>query len=611
MRNIRWGTMAMILLVCVSTLTAGTRTRAVAKPTAQQVIEVAAAQKASLTKVYTESDLYKGVYVGSEFCLACHPAYSAWRDTKHANALQKPLGANSLKAKAGVVADYDNNGVDDFKQGLDFNQIPSVFDPYKPNAPVLSYEAASDTYFITIGQVKMPVVVLQGGTGNWKQRYLVRIPTSDAGLSQENYLSPIQYNESSRKYVLYKDTSWWDATTKQPRIQPGMSVAMIASTTTSLSYSKNCIGCHTTGIKSLGRNESGEWKYEGFPAVLYANDDASYVDWDRNGMADLVNVGCESCHGAGSQHIISAGRKDKIVNPAKLSAEKANEVCGNCHGRYASLPNGTHEFPYDETTKTSFVPGGTVPLTSFVKSAAGRWPDGRSSKQHHQQYDDFNKSVKPTFQFHPVTCFECHDPHGGTGNNAQLVKSLPGGAGVEIPTRANDNTLCLGCHAGFGPFDKLTKAQIAKFEENVETIGKVVSAHTHHPYAPDRKMGLSRCTSCHMPLVVQTANAYDIRSHTFEVIPPEKTIKYQSDKGMPNACAGCHGMSVNVFGFGLNPSLSTWNDSFDVMTAEKLSFYFGPNGIWWNTTAAHSRTAQSMATDAKPGTVPVETLQDN
>jgi hypothetical protein len=50
----------------------------------------------------------------------------------------------------GVVADHDRNGVDDFVQGFDFNKISSVFDAYKPYAPVLS--VVSGQYFITLDE---------------------------------------------------------------------------------------------------------------------------------------------------------------------------------------------------------------------------------------------------------------------------------------------------------------------------------------------------------------------------------------------------------------------------------------------------------------------------
>jgi len=76
--------------------------------------------------------------------------------------------------------------------------------------------------------------------------------------------------------------------------------------------------------------------------------------------------------------------------------------------------------------------------------------------------------------------------------------------------------------------------------------------------------------------------AYDIHSHTFEVTPPEKTLKYQEQGGMPNACAvSCHATKVNSFGLGYDPSISTWNADFDKKLATELMKYLGPTGFWW------------------------------
>ncbi len=45
------------------------------------------------------------------------------------------------------------------------------------------------------------------------------------------------------------------------------------------------------------------------------------------------------------------------------------------------------------------------------------------------------------------------------------------------------------------------------------------------------------CIDCHMPYTAKSINAYDIRSHTFRVIPPDNTTLYE----MPNSCTtGCH-----------------------------------------------------------------------
>ena len=121
------------------------------------------AATARLQQIYSFQQLERGVFVGSRFCIACHPSKQTWEGTLHSRFLRRPLVQNSLIPRQGVVADFDNNGVDDFIQGLNFNNINSVFDAFKPNAPILSVE--NGTYFITVGALKMPVIFTQAGQG--------------------------------------------------------------------------------------------------------------------------------------------------------------------------------------------------------------------------------------------------------------------------------------------------------------------------------------------------------------------------------------------------------------------------------------------------------------
>jgi len=191
---------ALAVLVVVVAATAGTQqmrpshgtTRAT--PARHDAAVVQAVQ--NLSTVYTAQELQEGVYVGSEMCLACHQdqEYQNWRDTNHSQSLRTPMVQYALVQGMGTSCDFDGNGVDDFIQGLDFNQISSPFDPYKPNAPKLSVE--DGMYYVTIGEVKMPVVFINGGVGMWRERYAVRIPITDSptGYSDDIYFPPIQYD---------------------------------------------------------------------------------------------------------------------------------------------------------------------------------------------------------------------------------------------------------------------------------------------------------------------------------------------------------------------------------------------------------------------------------
>ena len=556
-----------------------------------------------LQSIYTKAELDDGVYVGSEFCLACHPGQASWRDTKHAVALRRPDARLSLQPGQGVVADFDRNGVDDFRQGLDFNQIRSVFDPFKPNAPILSY--GGGMYYITIGQLRMPIVATQGGTGDWKQRYLLKVPVASGGIngySAENYVSPVQYNEVTREYVLYHPEDWYNGNNR-PKYGPNSTAADLARLN-GRTYSKKCIGCHTTGVRSIETTADGEYFYNAFVAVLFDPDDPAYFDYNRDGITDLVNVGCEACHGPGSQHILGGGDPRKIVNPADLETTEANEVCGQCHVRVKSVPDGVHGWPYNDAEGRMWRPGQGEPLDDFFTDASGRWPDGVNSRQHHQQYFDFLASEKPEFRFHPVRCDECHTAHGDTTND-HLIRDVLVENGVTIRTQDENDSLCLACHAPFGDFAELSKEDIANFEANRDKIARVVSEHSRHPFAPERRMGLSRCSSCHMPKIAKSAINYDIHSHSFEVIPPEKNLRFQAQGGMPDSCnVSCHATKANLFGLGITRDIGTWDEPFDRRAARRLLQYFGPGGVWWDTSDVDSVTFQNLESSAEPGEVP-------
>jgi len=50
---------------------------------------------------------------------------------------------------------------------------------------------------------------------------------------------------------------------------------------------------------------------------------------------------------------------------------------------------------------------------------------------------------------------------------------------------------------------------------------------------------------------------------------------------MPNSCTQCHGETVNILGFGLNPNVGDWSEDYDVNMATVLEQFFGPQGMWW------------------------------
>lgn len=540
-------------------------------------VQVSADLAAQILLVVGRQASQEPMVVGSEICLACHREYQAWRSSAHATMHAEVADdSGSMDPVVGIIFDGNKNGVDDFKEGLNFNDISSAFDAYKPNAPILSFAAGEPyPYRVTIGQITYKVFMKQGGY--YQQRLITRIPVTDGaadGLSKSWYMLPFAYSPKNRSYATYNADKWW-ASGGVPKISPGMSAAQVAGI--GRSWTKACVGCHVTGY-AVRLASTGEWVVDPPPAVVYQPGDPRYVDLDFDGNREFVGVGCESCHGGGSQHVLGGGDPAKIINPKNLTREQQVWLCAQCHTRGKSVPSGLHDFAYDEAGDHPYRIGDTV--WNYYIDEAGRWPDGKSPTKGEQQYQAHEASKHFTNPFHLVLCSECHDPHSGA---RYLPATKVVSDGLTIPTSVENNTLCLACHATHGPFAEITKAQVADYANSRTLIAGVVSAHSHHPYAPERSMGLSRCTTCHMPLVAKRDYAYDESSHTMEAISPQKTLIYQANGGMPSSCmASCHSQKVNLWGLGLDPDFSKWNEAFDVQSATILQNYYGPGGLWWD-----------------------------
>ncbi len=578
MRRIWIVVIAGALLVAMAMPALSTqRTRAVG-PINATTLKVVADAQAQLSKIYTAAQLQAGVYVGSNFCMGCHTDMTTYRDTAHANFLRRPVAQYSLVPGKGVIANALKGTQDDFVLGLDFNKLSGTpFDKYKPNAPKLSVQ--NGTYYITIGTLQMPVIFTVAGdkSGN-AQRYVVKVPVADTPnkLSVADYYAPLQYDPNAG-WSASSPTGWYDATTNAPKFSAGIGSAAIVASNGPSSHTSGCIGCHSTGVQSIGKTAAGEAQVTLYTAILYSANDPSYIDYNANGQMELLNIGCEDCHGPGSNHLLSYGDPSKIVNPANLTKAQQAEICGRCHITGKSVPAGSYNWPYNDATNTSWTPfdaAAGTPLSTFYTNAAKYWPDGTINGG--RPYDQWVQSNHATFAAHTVSCPDCHDAHNeGAG---MLIRSTVAQSTVVIPTAVDDNTLCLGCHATHGSFAGLTQQDVYDMTQGktdaTAKIASVVATHTNHPYAPARLMGLSRCTDCHMAAA----------GHSFKMLSPDLTLQYQQQGGMPNSCAaGCHNNRVDVFGIGMKGSATGWGTPFDTTLANALKHYYGNGGIWWNT----------------------------
>lgn len=475
-------------------------------------------------------------YIGSEACQTCHAGafgnqYTMWNQSLHSK-IHLPAIAANIKG--------------------DFTKTVSMGASYG-NAQVV-LRAAGDKFFARVGASGQEYEINFTYGGGWKQRYLVKI-------SDSYYILPIQWNakgyldNSTGDWVSYNPQNWFDAA--------GNPKATSTNSFRKISWDKNCSGCHITGNKVQR---------------VVAGNDTSYVStWANNSSVANIVVGCEACHGPGSLHPANAfGTDKKIINPAKFTSnDRKLEACGQCHMRGTSN-KGAYEFPWDEANNHGYVPG-VEALANYKTDKPGVWPDGLTAKQHHQQYQELLTSKHVTNPFGKLNCFTCHDPHKPAGDH-QVRDSLAVGTD-KFKVENDNNSLCLACHATLGPFAAITKDMVRDPAANQAAIAAVVSEHTRHSYDPtnaNTTSGASRCSKCHLPKTATTAKAYDIHSHTFNTVPPAKTLLYQSKGGMPNGCAvSCHRNGAGkVPNFGItDATLSAWNEQTDVELATELKFW--------------------------------------
>jgi len=288
----------------------------------------------------------------------------------------------------------------------------------------------------------------------WKQRYFKKV-------GDDYYPLPAQWDVAHklwRAYLVAPNTDWW--------------VPFYPPTNDQRPTGPLCDGCHS---------------------VNYNVQTKTVTEW---------NVGCERCHGPGSDHI-SLATGDTILNPSKMDFVHANDTCIQCHSQGRPLTNPIFGRQYD--WPVGFHEGGnladyweledhTLGAQSFTHFAEG------TAHKNRMQGNDFVQSV---MYRRGVRCFDCHDPHG-TPNNADIREPV--------------QELCLDCH---GPGR-------SNGPHNVKTIAE----HTHHR---DGSPG-SECVACHMPKIEQTLGDVNVRSHTFAFIAPSMTDTYK----IPNPCTLCH-----------------------------------------------------------------------
>jgi hypothetical protein len=162
---------------------------------------------------------------------------------------------------------------------------------------------------------------------------------------------------------------------------------------------------------SPGYDFAGHWSFERAINLHCLSCHAGRVEQARDSVKMTIHekaIGCESCHGPGSRHVelhrarkYTPGEDDfTIVNPAKLSRARLEDVCSACH------LSGSAPVPVRGRKFTDFRP--SMPLTDY--RIEYRFDTGNEQMTVVGHMEQLRQSV--CYQkSSDMTCLTCHDPH--------------------------------------------------------------------------------------------------------------------------------------------------------------------------------------------------------
>jgi Cytochrome c554 and c-prime len=139
-------------------------------------------------------------------------------------------------------------------------------------------------------------------------------------------------------------------------------------------------------------------------------------------------VSCERCHGPGSEHV-KAPLQSRLVNPARLDAERRDSVCSQCHlAGEARIERSGRKF-------AEYQAGGRLAdyVTYFV------WKLGRRDLKVTSHVEKLAASACKAATGDKLWCGTCHDPHTNQDKSQQACQSCHA-------TAHRQDERCVSCH---------------------------------------------------------------------------------------------------------------------------------------------------------------------